>query len=104
MFQFQPREFQSREDGPAPHLIIINHEDTGLDGFLTMKSMKKPIKLTSNNCRDLVTMTLYAYYSWDKTYPKVYNLFGFLQEHVLQDKHEFHESACYMRTCKAILG
>ena len=31
MFQFQPRAFESRKDGPAPHLIIINHEDTGLD-------------------------------------------------------------------------
>ena len=51
-----------------------------MDDFLAMKSMKKPIRLKSNICRlqrSIVTMNLYAHYSWGKTYPKVYNLFGF---------------------------
>ena len=41
----------------------------------------------------MILQLLYAYYAWDLTYPKQYQLLGFVQQYAIQDSAKtFHKS------------
>ena len=39
-----------------------------------------------NDAKDALTKLLFCYYVWDLSYPKQYQLLGFLQTYVLEEK------------------
>ena len=59
------------------------------------------INANSSHLRDGILKLLYAYYAWDLSYPKFYQLLGFFQHYVLGDKeNQFFASSNYLKFAK----
>lgn len=54
--------------------------------------------------RDGLLCLMYSYYAWDLSYPKNYQLLGFLQHYILKDSdNKFFTSQNYMKFCKPLM-
>ena len=73
----------SRKNYP-PGLVIINNDDNSINNcFVAGGGIRVDI---GNDAKDALTKLLFCYYVWDLSYPKQYQLLGFLQTNVLEDK------------------
>jgi hypothetical protein len=53
--------------------------------------------------REGVLRLIYAYYAWDLSYPKHFQLLGVLQNYILQDREtQFFMSQNYLKLCKCL--
>lgn len=68
-----------------PRLVVVHHEED-LQAFILADG-------TSVNCGnvtafDIILNLIAAYYAWDLTYPKNYQVVSFFQTHLLADQKE----------------
>ncbi|XP_071132931.1 uncharacterized protein [Mytilus edulis] len=85
----------------APRLIVLQNENRTVSNcFVVGDGIQVEVGdnvLTSLNC------LLYCYYVWDLSYPKQYQLLGFIQHVILNDKaNKFYMSSNYLRFTKKI--
>jgi len=94
---FQPTNLalNSRKNCP-PRLVIINNEDNSINNcFVVGGGIQVDI---GNDAKNELTKLLFCYYVWDLSYPKQYQLLGFLQTYVLEDKeNKFDMSGNYLK-------
>ena len=51
--------------------------------------------------KEAVTRLLFCYYVWDLSYSKQYQLLGFIQQYILEDRrNRFHMSGNYLKFVK----
>lgn len=82
----QAGDFDSGEttETAAPRLVVIVHDNTPKEGYLI--GFEQIISCTGKDvCSHLVDL-IAAYYAWDVSYPKQYQLLGLLQTELLMDE------------------
>ena len=98
---FQPHELslQSPKNSP-PRLLIVDRESAP-EGFIVADGVAVP---TKGGVQSQMVDLMSAYYAWDLTYPRTYQILGFFQVYLLgDDKNQFHRSAAMTKFEKMYL-
>ena len=76
--------------------MIINNDDNSINNcFVVGGGIQVDV---GNNPQTALTNLLFCYYVWDLSYPKQYQLLGFLQTYVLEDnQNKFDKSGNYLK-------
>lgn len=73
-----------------PRLVLIQHEDGSLEGVIVADEIS--VECTGSSTMFQLLLNLQsAYYAWDLSYPKTYQLLAFFQLHMLKDDRETPE-------------
>lgn len=84
-----------------PRLVIVGNADGTKAGCAIISEAR--IIHVSDNLTDALLDLLFCYYAWDLSYPKTYQLLGFIQQFVLEDnKNKFFASSSYIKFVKAM--
>jgi hypothetical protein len=84
-FSLPTLALNSRKNYP-PGLVIINNDDNSINNcFVAGGGIQVDI---GNDAKDALTNLLFCYYVWDLSYPKQYQLLGFLQTSVLRGQRK----------------
>ena len=81
-FSLPTLALNSRKNYP-PRLVIINDDNSINNCFVVGGGIQVDIGTDAKNAP---TKLLFCFYVWDLSYPKQYQLLGFLQTYVLEDK------------------
>jgi len=75
----------------APRLLVLRNEDRKINNaYIISIEVGKDIKKA-------IEVLLMTYYMFDLSYPKCYQILGFLQTAVLKDKAPFHKGANFIK-------
>ena len=83
----------------APRLVVIKNDDGTIgNSFIVGEGHKVEVGRTLTNA---LNSLIYLYYVWDLTYPKQYQMLGFLQHYIIEEKqNKFHMSGNYLSFTK----
>lgn len=85
----------------APRLVVVTNGDESVSTCIVVGdgvSMN-----VGHNLKEALNILIFPYYALDLTYPKQYQLVGFLQHYVLQDrKNYFFMSTSYLKFSRKV--
>ena len=87
MLCFQGKNFQAASKKAEPsRLVMLKHGDNDrFSGGVILADGVVVECLDTDGVLGMVLQLLYAYCAWDLTYPKRYQLLGFIQQYVIKD-------------------
>ena len=87
--------------GTPPRLAIVNNADGTRAGCAVL--LEHHVINASSQLTEALRDILFVYYVFDLTYPKHYQLLGFIQQFVLEDnENKFFTSSAYIKLLKEI--
>ncbi|KAK3097051.1 hypothetical protein FSP39_005919 [Pinctada imbricata] len=92
------KKVATKRDDP-PRLVFVEADNgTLINAFVVGGGIEMEVNM---NIKDALAHLVYSYYVWDLTYPKNYQLLGFLQVYLLGDeKNKFVMSQNYLKFTK----
>ena len=85
-----------------PRLLLTSNTGVINQAWILTDGIK--IECPATSVFEVLYILMAAYYAWDLSYPKQYQLLGFLQCHILRDrKSDFFKSTAYVKFEKELL-
>lgn len=92
---------KTKNDDPPRLVAVINPRNEIQNMYIVGAGQE--IDTNVGTLRDGLLRLMYSYYAWDLSYPKNYQLLGFLQHYILKDSdNKFFMSQNYMKFCKRL--
>lgn len=91
----------SSKKSEAPRLMVVSNSDGELSAcFVLAEGISMEV---GQNAREALNLLLFTYYTLDLTYPKQYQLLGFLQHYILNDRsNDFFMCSNYLKFTKTL--
>ena len=95
-----PPDLTSPAKSP-PRLVVVRQQTPYLKGFILADSVS--VACSGNDVFDCLLSLLAAYYAWDLSFPRMYQVLAFLQHYMLGDtKAVIHRGTAFSKLEKAM--
>ncbi|XP_061170969.1 uncharacterized protein LOC133180470 [Saccostrea echinata] len=92
---------KTKHDDP-PRLVAVLNQRNEIQNMYIVGAGQE-VDTNVGILRDGLLRLIYSYYAWDLSYPKHFQLLGFLQHYILEDReNKFFVSQNYMKFCKRL--